>query len=742
MQFAVVILCLAYILGLLSTAAPWGGYCVLAGGIGVAVVLPRFLASTKFKIWLIAGMFGLLANFYFQMRTPQPAANDISRFVSANDQAQEQIVTVQGQVASTPRLTRSQRGQFLLETTQLSGYESAGFGGKVTGKLYVTAPLLQITGLHPAQAITVTGVLYKPKSVTNPGAFDFKAYLERQGIFAGLKGREINFSHQQEQPQWEWWLVRRRIVRSQVRWLGSPTGPLLSSIVLGSQVVDLPYDIHDLFIQVGLAHALAASGFQTSLLLGLVLALSRRLSPTLQVGGGVGILVIFLCLAGLQPSVLRAVVMGFGVLIALAMKRKVKPLGSLLLTATLLLLFNPLWIWDLGFELSFLATLGLLVTVPPLIKRLDWLPPAIATLVAVPIAAALWTLPLQLYVFGIVPLYSLVVNIISTPLISIISIGGIISALAALIWPLAGSALAWLLYYPTVGLIELVKFFSQLPGNSVALGTVSGLQLLALYSLIGLVWFHSWWQQRWWMASTIAISLVLVPVWQQSTVFQATVLATGTEPILVIQDQGKVLLINSGNTNTARFTVLPFLQQQGVNQIYWGIATDAHARTSSGWLEVFKRLPVKVFYSRSALSRDTTSRQPLSIGQKVTVGSVAAQLLDTEPPMLQLQVRGQNWLLLENINPDQQKKLALSKRLSRSQVVLWSGQPLATDLVKVLKPEVAIALSTSIAPDTASYLGKSKIQVYCTGRDGAIQWTPNGKFETTVEATENDSPLL
>jgi len=58
--------------------------------------------------------------------------------------------------------------------------------------------------------------------------------------------------------------------------------------------------------------------------------------------------------------------MGFGALIALAMRRKVKLLGSLI-AATLLLLF-PLWIWDLGFQLSFLATLGLLVTVPPLTK--------------------------------------------------------------------------------------------------------------------------------------------------------------------------------------------------------------------------------------------------------------------------------------------------------------------------------------------------------------------------------------
>ena len=204
--------------------------------------------------------------------------------------------------------------------------------------------------------------------------------------------------------------------------------------------------------------------------------------------------------------------MGFGALIALVLRRKRKPLNLVLAAATLLLLINPLWIWDLGFELSFLATLGLIVTVPPLIKRLDWLPPAIASLVAVQIATYLWTLPLTLHVFSVVAPYSIVVNILTTPLISIISIGGILSAFTALIWPLAGSGLAWLLYYPTQIVIASVQFFCQLPGNSVTVSTVSVLQLSMLYGLMGLVWLQPWWQRRWWLASLMAIGLVSIPV--------------------------------------------------------------------------------------------------------------------------------------------------------------------------------------------------------------------------------------
>ncbi|PIG92406.1 ComEC/Rec2 family competence protein [Gloeocapsopsis sp. IPPAS B-1203] len=719
------ILCLAFIAGLLSTAFVWGGYAVLSIGIVASVFIKRFWrGSPKPQVWLIAGVIGLLASLYFQARIPQPAKNDISQLI----ENQQQVVTVQGEITSTPRLTRSQRGQFWLATSWLEG-------SKVTGKVYVTVPLLQATGLYPGQRIAVTGVLYQPSIATNPGSFDFRAYLARESTFAGLSGRRVEVTEGQEFPKWGWWKIRQKIVRSQVRWLGSPEGPLVSSMVMGGRAVDLPYDIRDLFVQVGLAHALAASGFQTSLILGVMLALLRRFSVVLQTCFAGGALLLFLGLTGVQPSVLRAVIMGFAVLVAIGTKRKVKPLGSLLLAATLLLLFNPLWIWDLGFQLSFLATLGLLVTVPPLIKRLDWLPVAIATLMAVPLAATLWTLPLQLQVFGVVPLYSLIVNVLSTPLISVISIGGIISAIASIIYPVVGSALAWLLYYPIHFLIGLIGFFAQLPGNSINVGRISVLQLLMVYGLIVLVWLQPWWQKRLWLAGVMAMSIVLIPMWHtQATVFQATVLGTTNEPVLVIQDQGKVLLINSGDVSTVRFAVLPFMQQQGVNQIEWAIATDRESYQS--WKEISKRLSVKNFYTPTN-SIEASVRRP---EQTIVAGTAKIQIHKSN--VLQLQIKEQTWLLLDNVAPDEQKQLASTKKLPHAQVLWWSGETLEKEVLATVKPEVAIASAINVDADIISLLSRDKIQLFWTGRDGAIQWTPQERFKATMDEVENGAALL
>lgn len=788
------LLSLAFILGLLSTASldllsgifSWEKYRVLAVavsflGIVTAIAVPRFWRTgPRPTLWLAATLVAVLAPLYFQLRVPQPAKNDISQFIRiSNTTAQEQVVTVQGKVETVPRLTNAQRGQFWLEAKQLNEVASNAKAGainkNVTGKLYVTIPLLQATGIFPGDNISITGVLYKPKPAVNPGAFDFGTYLARQGVFAGFSGRQVNEFEEKQERRWGWWILRQRIVRSQVRWLGSPEGPLVSSIVLGSKAVDIPKDIREQFLKVGLAHTLAASGFQVSLIIGCLLVLTRGFSAKTQWAICTGALVIFVSLTGLQPSILRAAVMGFGALVALVTQRQIKPLGSLLVAATLLLLLNPLLIWDLGFQLSFLATLGLLIIVPQLMRKLDWLPPLIAALIAVPIAAALWTLPVQLYVFGIIAPYSIVANILSAPIISLISIGGFISAFAAIIWSTAGSAIAWVLLYPTEFLIGLVQLFNSLPGNSVAVGTISWVQLLLLYVLLGIGCTIPYLRRRWWLASLIALALVAFPVWQnQMSQFQVTVLATSGEQVLIIQDKSSVTVVNSGEADTASFTVLPFLQKQGVNQIDIAVAIDKQPHLRTGWPQILQSLPIRTFYDlsvakqpsvkgagkyenisppaivqsalpqaiASAIKSQDGNYQPLLIGQKIAAGSTPLELIKVEPTMLQLQIRNLTWLLLPEMKLEVQKQLVKTGNLSKVQVLCWSGTSLTTELLETLSPQFAIASSNTVDIDTAKLLRNKKIPLYWTGRDGAIQWTAKNGFATTLEELNQDEPLL
>ncbi|MGB3296690.1 MAG: ComEC/Rec2 family competence protein, partial [Phormidesmis sp.] len=473
-SWGVLVISSAYVLGLLATGiteykmigtVSVAGCAVLFLGVVAGLVLPRFWQTgPTMKQWWVAGLVGLLGASYCILSTPQPMGSDISKFASR----QERIVL--GEVVQMAQTTRQGKGNFFFRA-----HSVRGAGGKssleapqaVSGKLYVTAALIPSKKLYPGQMVELKGKIEKIESSRETDKSSFGDYLAKQGCFAKFSTRWVEFLPNQEPPRWALWRWRQRIVSAQGRWLGEPAGDLLSAMTLGRKAVDLPYDVKDNFIQAGLAHTLAASGFHVSLLLGLVLGLLKSRSPKTQAGIGLFALAMYVGLTGLQPSVVRAAVMGIGALAGLVMQQKVKPLGCLLMAVNLILLCNPQWIWDVGFQLSAVATLGLILAVPWLMKHLDWLPTNVATLLAVPMAAYFWTIPLQLHYFEVLPSYSILLNMMATPLVVLISMGGFISAIAATILPILGSAIAANLYYPIHLLIWLVERFNQLPGNSV-----------------------------------------------------------------------------------------------------------------------------------------------------------------------------------------------------------------------------------------------------------------------------------
>ena len=99
------------------------------------------------------------------------------------------------------------------------------------------------------------------------------------------------------------WQLRQRIVDAHQRWLGEPKGPVVSAMTLGRRAVNLPYEIQDAFIEAGLAHTLAASGFHVSLVLGLVLALLKsRLPKTQAIAGAIALLILLGAIPLLRQS--------------------------------------------------------------------------------------------------------------------------------------------------------------------------------------------------------------------------------------------------------------------------------------------------------------------------------------------------------------------------------------------------------------------------------------------------------
>jgi competence protein ComEC len=811
--FAVAIACFAYIFGLLLS----GCFGMLAGKYGVWIFgsiwlgvgaiafwsIPRLWRSPlNPRIWLVASLIGFCGSVYFQVRSPQPGAMDISRMLLVQDlpgTVDVQQFKVTGKILTAPKLTQNQKLKFELDANQVSGLSGTGQvlvePRQVKGRMYVTldgARMVAIApsrDLFPGRNVTVTGSLYQPQSAKNPGGFDFQHYLLRQGIFAGLNGTQIELGRSQRPSLL--WTMQQRIIETQVKGLGNDAGQLVSAMVMGTGSVDVPQNIGEQFRKVGLAHALAASGFQVSLLLEKVMQLTQRSRPGMQFGLGLGTLIGYIGLTGIQASVFRAGWMGVAVLMGRTLDRKVKPFGALLFSAVMLLLWNPLWIWDLGFQFSFAATIGLLVTVPALMKRLDWLPTAIASLVAVPLAAYIWTLPIQLHVFGIVSPYSILINVLSSLLISCVSLGGMLTSLVGVISPEVGSLLTKVLYLPTISLIKLAGVGSQLPGANYAVGAIALWQVLALYGLYGLIGWTSQQQYRWkWSSKTsklwepfgcaFCVALVAVPVWHSTqSLMQVTTLETSGNPVFVVQDRGKVGLINSGTDKDVQFVVLPFLRHQGVNQVDWAIAPALTLTDVVAWQKVLDEVPVRRFYNSAAAnrvalnqrenrssSRSTSSHQAqltlaekaafakrymallnqvqrqkgqafrLSNQQQIKVGSTVVQVVDVDSAMLQMRVGQLKWLLLNRLRGSQQREIVAQAK----QVDVVAGSKLSDAVLTQLQGKVVILGNSprEMFRDRSSQVKPIQSQgsaaiIYRSTETGAVTWRQNQGFVTAIE---------
>lgn len=747
--------CLAYIVGLLLSpvagklqiggfSVPWMGLIGWVLVIVFAAIAPyRFKLNFRAHHWCWLGIVFAWATLYMAIRQPTATPQDISHLVS-RVQAIAPTHIITGKVVDEPSLNRDLKGRFPIIVTQLQAEEIDGqltFDTPTMGKVYVTAPLLQITGLHKGQWIKAKGQLYLPQSAMNPNGFDFQAYLSQQGIFAGFVAEELRFS---EAREWGLWHVRQRIVRAQVRALGSPLGQLVSAMALGRKAVDLPFDIQDLFSRVGLAHTIAASGFHVSLLLGSVLALVRSRSAKVQLVSGLTVLGLYVTLTGLQASVVRAALMGVAMLIGLVLERRVKPLATLLLAVTLMLIINPNWLWNIGFQLSVVATLGLIVAVPGITRKLDWLPPSLSSLVAVPIAATLWTLPLTLYHFNVISGLSIGLNAIATPLVTLISLGGITSSALALLSPTVGSWAAQLLYFPVHGLLWLARTSSQLPGSAITIGQINLWQLIGLYGILTLSTGLIALKRLQPLLPIAFLALIWVPIgWQVWAQSQITVLAAGDELVWLFQNHGRATLVNSGSEKTAFYTVQPFLKQAGVNRLERAIALPFEPDYPAGWQTLLRAAPSPTLYANGTvapLANLKGNYYPLQIGQTHRLQDITLQLLGTENPILRLTTAQTSWLLLPELSIDLQTYLASAGTVLQSQVLVWNGDELSAALLAAVQPEVVVCYGRTLSEALERQLQQANIQVFWTMREGAVIWQSRTGFHSYL-ATKHRSSL-
>ena len=530
--------------------------------------------------------------------------------------------------------------ELTLRGTLLSDPVPSGAGCRALLQLPVGRTALrfkQCPALQQGWRLQVQGRLRRPQVSPHPLLAAPAERLARQGSFSQLQVQDFEVLQRAPTPVAD---LRRRMAQALVQHAGPNNGSVLAALVLGSAVVPVPAELREAFRAAGLSHALAASGFHLSVLLGVVLPLGKRLPRLGRLTLAAAAMGLFVLLAGPQPSVLRAVLMGALALGVVECGYRGRPLGILAASALVLLLARPDWLLDVGFQLSVVATAALVVSARPLELGLRrWLPGWLAVATAVPLAASLYTLPLQLLHFGVVPLYAVPANLVVAPLLTPLTLGAMALACLAVILPpllpLVTAPVAWL----TNVLVAVVKLFAALPMAQWQLGRPApGLVLLFTVALLALVWPAL--ARRWRLLGAALFALVVAVQFSLLSADQLLLVHQGRLDLLVARHQGRAVLVSSSGDGFSCSQASQLARGLGVQRYDWALLLDPLAPEQPHCWQGQAGLVLA----------SADGSLPFQPGQRLASPGLSAAPVAIESRAIQLQLGRWRWLLL----PDRQ----------------------------------------------------------------------------------------
>ncbi len=341
-------------------------------------------------------------------------------------------------------------------------------GQRTSGKVQVVAN--SYPQYSYGDRLRVSGNLREPEE----GLFKEKSYLAKDDIYSVLIFPEIDLiSRGNGNPFYGvLFSFKKSFERTIEKGLSEPYASLLKGIIFGES---LPKDLKENFIKTGVSHITALSGFNISIIAFFLFFIFDyfMFGRTLAFYLSILFIMLFALMTGASASVIRASFMATLLLVARKIGRPYSAVYALIFAGLIMIIFNPKIIaFDLAFQLSFLATLGLIFLYPDLENKFSKIPDflKLRQYLSATLAAQIFVLPLLIYKFGGLSLISPLVNILILPMIPIIMILGFLGGFLGLISTFISEIVFMFAYLPLLYIVKISEFFARFPGGFVYLG--------------------------------------------------------------------------------------------------------------------------------------------------------------------------------------------------------------------------------------------------------------------------------
>ena len=591
-------------------------WIILAGIFLLFVLRPRRLAeflhlSTQtYLVFVLSLVSFCLGGLRYQLNLPKIDAFHIAWY---NDRQYDLLVT--GTLDEPPDYRDSYTNLRLKVEAVDTG------SGDLTVEGLLLARVFPNETYKYGERIRLRGKLVTPPENED---FSYRDYLAGQGIHAYMPRSEVTHlpGNGGNPVRKTIYALKEKALENIYLIFPDPEASLLAGILLGVDT-GLPADLQQAFKDTGTAHIIAISGFNIAIIAGLFFALFSRVFGQLR-GSILAILgiALYTLLVGADAAVVRAAIMGGISLTARQLGRRNDGLNALMLSAVIMSIFNPNTPWDVGFQLSFFATLGLILYAEPfqnwavkVIKR--YTSPGNAQKFAAPIseyflltlAAQLTTLPIMAYHFKRISLVSLVANPFILPAQPAVMIVGGIAVILSMIWLPLGAVAAFAAWPFVAYTIRLVELFDLLPNGVIVLGDLS-IWLVTLFYAVLLTWTLARNRVRQlfygeqpnlptFPAMTIATALMVIVMITWRAVFTVpdgnlhiTFLDVGSaDAVLIKTPKGRHILINGGPSASMLSDGLGRRLPPFNRRLDWLIIASTQENQLSGLPRVLQQIP-------------------------------------------------------------------------------------------------------------------------------------------------------